>query len=112
MDLYKNTLLNYLKIETVKNSLLITIIRTTLEDFNLKILRIVFSSMRRATHYHQIMFIKFGLSQYAEKTFYILRTFNWYTRNLFEKNEPTLGIFFWGGGVHGKVCWLIAYFCI
>ena len=28
------------------------------------------------------------------------------TRHLCEKNEPTLDRF--GGGVHGKVCWLIA----
>ena len=31
------------------------------------------------------------------------------TRHLCEKNEPTLDRFFLGGGVHGKVCWLIAY---
>ena len=30
------------------------------------------------------------------------------TRHLCEKNEPTLDRFV-GGGVHGKVCWLIAY---
>ena len=30
------------------------------------------------------------------------------TKHLFEKNEPTLDSFFLGG-VHGKVCWLIAY---
>ena len=29
------------------------------------------------------------------------------TRHLYEKNEPTLGSF--AAGVHGKVCWLIAY---
>ena len=29
------------------------------------------------------------------------------TRHPCEKNEPTLDGF--GGGVHGKVCWLIAY---
>ena len=29
------------------------------------------------------------------------------TRHLCEKNEPTLDRF--EGGVHGKVCWLIAY---
>ena len=29
------------------------------------------------------------------------------TRHLCEKNEPTLDRF--GGGVHGKSCWLIAY---
>ena len=29
------------------------------------------------------------------------------TRHLCEKNEPTLGSS--GGGVDGKVCWLIAY---
>ena len=29
------------------------------------------------------------------------------TRHLYEKNEPTLGSS--GGGVHGKVSWLIAY---
>ena len=29
------------------------------------------------------------------------------TRHPYEKNEPTLGSS--GGGVHGKVCWLIAY---
>ena len=27
---------------------------------------------------------------------------------LYKKNEPTLDSF---GGVHGKVCWLIAYYC-
>ena len=27
--------------------------------------------------------------------------------DLYEKNEPNLGSS--GGGVHGKVCWLIAY---
>ena len=32
------------------------------------------------------------------------------TRHLYEKNEPTLDSFFLGGGgVHGKVCWLISY---
>ena len=30
------------------------------------------------------------------------------TRHPYEKNEPTLDYFFWGG-VHGKACWLIAY---
>ena len=30
------------------------------------------------------------------------------TRHLYEKNKPTLGSS--GGGVHGKVCWLIAYY--
>ena len=29
------------------------------------------------------------------------------TRHPYEKNEPTLDHF--GGGVHGKTCWLIAY---
>ena len=31
------------------------------------------------------------------------------TRHLCEKNEPTLDRL-GGGGVHGKVCWLIAYY--
>ena len=31
--------------------------------------------------------------------------------HLYEKNEPTLGSS-GGGGVHGKVCWLIAYCCM
>ena len=30
------------------------------------------------------------------------------TRHLYKKNKPTLGSS--GGGVHGKVCWLIAYY--
>ena len=30
------------------------------------------------------------------------------TRHPYEKNEPTLD-HSWGGGVHGKACWLIAY---
>ena len=29
------------------------------------------------------------------------------TRHPYEKNESTLD-HFWGGGVHGKTCWLIA----
>ena len=45
---------------------------------------------------------KFGLSEYAEKTHFFGNT-----RHLYEKNEPTLDSF--GGGVHGRVCWLIAY---
>ena len=31
------------------------------------------------------------------------------TRHLYKKNKPTLGSSGEGGGVHGKVCWLIAY---
>ena len=30
------------------------------------------------------------------------------TRHPYEKNEPTLDHF---GGVHGKTCWFIAYYC-
>ena len=33
------------------------------------------------------------------------------TYRLYKKNEPTLDSFFLGGGVHGKVSWLIAYTC-
>ena len=39
-----------------------------------------------------------------------MRTFFGNTRHLYEKNELTLGSSGGGGGgVHGKVCWLIAY---
>ena len=30
------------------------------------------------------------------------------TRHLYEENEPTLGSS--GGGLHGNICWLIAYY--
>ena len=36
-----------------------------------------------------------------------LGTLNTYTKKM---NPPS--IVFWGGGVHGKVCWLIAYYTI
>ena len=66
-------------------------------------------------------FSKFGLSKYAVNHVFgslnlnnfeifrlsfediFLRTLDTYTK----KNEPTLGSS--GGGVHGKVCWLITY---
>ena len=65
--------------------------------------------------------LKLGLSGYdvkprfcAFQCEYLLQNplFHWGknfggTRHLCEKNEPTLDRF--GGGVHGKVCWLIAY---
>ena len=66
---------------------------------------------------------KFGLSEYAEKTrfwvfkpeylrniqAFLFRTFFGNTRHLYEENELTLSSSGRGGGVHGKVSWLIAY---
>ena len=61
--------------------------------------------------------LKLGLSGYDVKPRceYLLQNplFLWGkkfggTRHLCEKNKPTLDRF-GGGGVHGKVCWLIAY---
>ena len=75
------------------------------------------------TRYYQIMstLLKLGLSGYdvkprfgAFQCEYLLQNplFFWGknfgdTRHLYEKNEPTLD-HSGGGGVHGKVCWLIA----
>ena len=79
------------------------------------------------TRYYQIMstlcMLKLGFSGYDVKPLfcafyceYRLQNplFLWGknfggTRLLCEKNEPTLDRSGGGGGVHGKVCWLIAY---
>ena len=50
---------------------------------------------------------RFGAFQYKIH-FFLGKNFG-DTRHPYEKNEPTLDYFFWGGGVHGKTCWLIAY---
>ena len=43
----------------------------------------------------------------TKSTFFLGKNFG-DTRHPYEKNEPTLDHS--GGGVHGKVCWLIAYY--
>ena len=72
------------------------------------------------THYYQIMLSlsKYGLSECVQNHDFWSFNLNISvkyghffenTRHLYEKNEFTLGSFFFGGGgVHGKVCWLLA----
>ena len=68
---------------------------------------------------------KFGMSEYAKKnTFLGLLTYVtpksttlsfedifWGTLDTYTKKmNPPSTVFFWGGGVHGKISWLIAYY--
>ena len=77
------------------------------------------NEMKHVTRYYQIMSIllKLGLSGYDVKPRfsafsceYLLQNPLFFRENIMRKkmNPPSIG-FFWWGGVHSKVCWLIAY---
>ena len=56
------------------------------------------------------VFVSFNLNNSEKYRLSFEDIFYGNTRHLYEKNEPTLESFEGGGGVHGKVCWLIAYY--